>query len=1619
MPINLSGLTNDHEFYSQHYLETVIEQDLNDLAARWKEEKERSGADTPEEALAKLNRSWPMLLENAEKVAWTPSPEREAEAPESLRDLFSVFLGALGYPLAQLDLVSGETETLGLWAAVAKPGGAPWLWALDASGAGEDDPLDRYENFLSRTVFGAAEPPRWVLLLHPRQVILLDRGKWNDQRALRFDLKQILVEGRDAGTRRLMAGLLARESLCPADPNASAWLDAVEEKAHKHAYGVSEDLKYAMREVIELIGNEAIHYRREVSKKGVFDGEIDAEQLTLECLRYAYRLLFLLYLEAREELGYAPMKSEAYRTAYGLESLRERVEVPLTTERAANGFYFHQSITWLFKTIYEGVSESAQATMFALGGESVFEMPALRCHLFEPKRTPFLSHVKLRNHVWQKILRLMTLTQEAEYLPSERRRVRKGRISYKSLGINQLGAVYEALLSFRGFFAEEDLYEVRPEPKRSRRVEVDEEEGDEGEEPDSLQEEVTTTPQAQTNRDPLEQAYFVPLSALSQYREGERVYAANGEVKSYPKGTFIYRLAGRDREQSASYYTPEILAQCLVKYALKELLEGKTADEILQVTVCEPAMGSAAFLNETINQLAEAYLSRKEAELKRDGRLVPMTADVGEGERTADGRWVALDPATRQQVLQRIKMYFADQRVYGVDMNPVAVELAEVSLWLNTLCKADAEGKVHVPWFGQQLACGNSLVGARRQVFDPERLTYKKKDDASWLNIVPERVLPGASRREGSVYHFLLPDEKMAHYTDKVIKELEGERLKQIAAWRKEFLKPFSPQDIKRLQKLSDTIDRLWDDAASVQKRVRELTTDPIALWGQDAPKGDRRIMSTDEKDALYEREVMAENERFASAYSRLKLVMDYWCALWYWPIGQAELLPSRDEWLMELSYVLDGNPVAVLGEQLDLLGRSQPVQMGLELSAQLGRVDVREAIAKLPRLGLVQQLAKRHRYLHWELEFADVFADRGGFELVVGNPPWLKLEWTEAGIMADHEPLYALRPYRANDLVKLREATFASRPKLLNAYLDEYVATTSTMSFLNALQNYPLLKGTQANLYKCFLPIAWMVTSQVDGVTAFIHQEGIYEDPKGGALREALYPRLRYHFRFKNKLMLFSMITHQNHFSLNVSSNRKTASHLHMSNLFHPRTIDDSLSHVGGDPVGGIKTDAGKWNVQGHSDRIIEVTDSRLRLFAELLDGGEVPALAARFPSVHASSLLSVLEKFASAPSRIGNLRDGIAIVAHWHETSSQADGTIRRETRFVDSPSEFVLSGPHFGVALPLSKTPRAICVTSADYDVIDLANLPKTYLPRTNYVPACESSEYQHRLPVWPDTDQPVTNDYWVANREMLAQNSERTFVSALRVESEASVHTCLGLHFRDSKKMIDYLAMSHSLPLDFRVKSTGAGHANKALVARLPLIQPEGRMQAALHVRALMLNCLTRYYAGIWSEVWEPAFSLESWAKADPRLAADAFSRLSQDWTWYTPLRTDYARRQALVELDVLVAMELGLTLDELQTIYRLQFPVLRQNEADTWYDQKGRIVFTCGRGVPGVGFSRPEWNQLKDMREGTVTRTIMDDTLPGGPRERTIVYEAPFTRCDREEDYATAWAAFEARGVLTR
>lgn len=1728
-----AGITNENEFYSHHYLAEVFKGDIKARLDAWEAaETAAQSAESDEAAREPLRAPHKRLQAWAQKwFALRSQVQRTGEAAERWRlftQLQAGLLQALGHaapgklPTAH-ELAVGQP--LPFWHLQL-----PQLAILPAyqPGAENEDLLDHgllslhyggepvpqalrsdtWADLLSDVVFGADTPPRYVLLCGLDEWLLLDRYKWPNNRALRFNWADIL-DRKDADTLKACAALLHKDCLTPGEGNSL--LESLDENAHKHAFGVSEDLKYALREAIELLGNEAARQLREQAadaKKGFFSGkdQLDAGDLSLECLRLVYRLLFMFYIEARPELGYVPIaKSDIYLKGYSLESLRDLEMQPLTTPHAREGFYFDATLRRLFSLVAEGTGlggPTQQALGVAgnnsgstvAGARETFALAPLDSRLFDDSTLPLLGKVRFPNHIWQTVIRLMSLTR------GQGRGRRSGRVSYQLLSINQLGAVYEALLSYRGFFASDDLYEVKPAPKKGKATASEDEDtdsDDEGNDDANDSDAADDSPGrgrrkgsgAASDADKLDTAWFVPASRLSEYTEDERVYdfndAGQRKLRIYPKGSFIYRLAGRDRQKSASYYTPQVLTQCLVKYALKELLAPengrvKQADDILTLTVCEPAMGSAAFLNEAVNQLSEAYLERKQQEL---GRRIPHDR--------------------YPQELQKVRMFLADRNVFGVDLNPVAVELAEVSLWLNAIYGeldedgnpvTDAQGRplpARVPWFGYQLFAGNSLIGARHQVYNAAAL--KKGAKPAWHEEPPRRVTSESPRKPDEIWHFLLPDPGMANYTDKAAKALYPDDFERLKRWRKEFTRPLEPHEVARLQQLSERVQALWQEHTQALARDRERTEDALDLWPHqagaqaDAPGA---AITRAQKEAIRRAGLFNEDGDYATAFRRLKLVMDYWCALWFWPITDSAHLPSREEWWLEVGAILEGSVVDITpnpGLQLTfsqpvsrtpgpvnlVFGASQQSLAGFEnldgeaqggeqrhLHDKFGQLRISKLRQHFPRIGEVEAVAAAQRFLHWELCFADVLLQRGGFDLILGNPPWLKVEWNEAGILGEQNPVFAVRKISASDLAKLRAQAFADFPGLQAAWTAELQEAEGAQNFLNAVQNYPLLQGMKANLYKCFMPLAWGLNS-VQGVTGLLTPEGPYDDPNGGELREAVYQRLRAHFQFQNEFKLFP-IGNRNKFGINVygPSSSEVCFDL-LANLYSPLTIEACYRHEGAGLPDGIKNANDEWNIAGHRDRIVRVDEAALATFARLYDAPGTAARRARLPALHAGMLSSVLAKLAAYPRRLADLGECYFSTVMWNETVQQQDGTLSRrptsDAGFPASPEGWVLSGPHFFVANPFHQTPMRVCNTHRAYEKPDLETLPDDYLPRTTYRPMADCAEYLRRTPQvsWVEEGETqgraVTKFFRLVNREMISSSMERTHIVTLVPPGAAHIYTLLGHAFRDSKSLCGALAYQQSLVVDFFVKSTGMGHANTLLVGQLPIPL---EWEPSLVVRALALNCLTTHYAPLWEEVFDPDFADQRWSQPDnPRLPQDFWPSLTRDWTRHCALRSDYARRMALVEIDVLVAQALGLTLEELLLIYRVQFPVMQGYERDTWYDIQGRIVFTNSKGLVGVGLPRkgsrstpktrittPDgkvregnfgWEDLwtypaegaddatlkqggtPKLPDGTViTQWVTDDTLPGGPRTVERTYTAPFARANREEDYRIAWEFFE-------
>ena len=1542
MSMDLTGIVNKNEYFTNHYFSTVFEENASATISGWNAEaRESEESRTP----------WSLLRQNARQ--YYTAHDKFVRSSVNLQVLANIkalagsYLKSLGYPEAKPEVVTvDDSLSIPVYLEMTKSNGAPVLWVLLSASKESDagimesfafnaDDVDEdavgtlhkgilneipNEDLVTKILFGSAEPPRFVMLIGMNQIALVDRNKWSEKCYLQFELEEIFSRLENT-TLQAMAVLLHKDSLCPDD--GKVLLDELDEQSQKNASGVSQDLKYALRESIELLGNEVLYDMKTRLGRDLDANPVDAGQLTLECLRYMYRMLFVLFIESSPKLGYAPIKAQSYYSGYSLESLRDIADnVRDDVNEVGDGYYLHETLAKLYELIYDGYPKTEEELKKATGSNSLHDMfliAPLKAHIFDPEYTKMITNAKLRNSCMLRIIDLMSLTRA-----TGRRNGRRGRISYANLGINQMGAVYEALLSYRGFIAEHDLYEV----KRAG---------------DSFNE--------------LDVGYFVSESELDQYTEDERVRYESGEkagkLRMYEKGTFIYRLAGREREKSASYYTPEVLTKCLVKYALKELLEGKTADEILKLTICEPAMGSAAFLNEAINQLAEAYISRKE---KETGEIISYEKRFNE--------------------LQKVKMFIADRNVYGIDLNPVAVELAEVSLWLNTIYEGG-----FVPWFGTQLVNGNSLIGARRQVYSETALIATSKG-LHWYENAPERVPVGTERKKrrgnSQIWHFLLGDPGMCDYNDKVIKSLEPDNIKRMKDWNKRFTAPYSEDELESLRQLSLTVDNLWEKQVKLRQTVKDGTQDVLSIYGHKDTDTDSHT-SIRQKDLIYSKLYKSEHVKNAGPYARLKFAMDYWCALWFWPIDQAELLPSRSMFINDLNLILvgtfptEGNSNMLEYQQISLFPTEQEeiISKISELLPGQSEVDIDNLCMLFPRLALVRKIAEQNKFMHWELEFADLFAERGGFDLIIGNPPWIKIEWNEQSVLSDTHPMFAVKKLTATQTTHKR-AEALENTVTRKMYFSEYEMLSGEQAFLNAVQNYADLKGQQTNLFKCFLPQSWMFSGK-SGVAAFVHPEGVYDDPKGGPL-----------------MVSFDTI----------------------SNLYDAKSIVECYEGDATATVPGIKDENGDWNVKGHPDRIIHVTKKELAVFAKLFDGND-EWKQARLPVLHAEELVEVLETFSKQQITLESLDNELFSTECWHETNAQNDGTIERNVHFPESAVDTIYSGPHIGVANPLFKTSRRICKLNSDYDNLDLTVIPEKYSQRCNYSPACEIGEYARRVSETPWGTKYYADTKLIA-RKMLNQGGERTLIGSVVMGGVGHTNGIIGFDFADKKTEAIEGALFASIPFDFFIKAMGKSNLYADNAGKLPVVRSKFDQQ--LLTRYLMLVCLTRTHDEYWRKHFFDVYTSDTWSKLDPRLSNTRFSTLTSEWTWNTPLRTDYERRQALVEIDVLTAMALGMTLEQLKTIYRIQFPVLQSYEADTWYDANGRITFTNNRSLVGVGFDRKEFElNMKDAPAGKkFYRTIMDDTMPGGPVERTIEYVAPFDRCDREQDYETAWKFFEEK-----
>jgi hypothetical protein len=382
------------------------------------------------------------------------------------------------------------------------------------------------------------------------------------------------------------------------------------------------------------------------------------------------RIVFILFAEDRDLLPADPI----YANYYAVSGLYERL-------RADDGRY-HETMdqrygAWaqllaLFRLIYQG------------GSHGDMRIPAREGYLFEPDRYLFLEGRRERSDpptiprvsdgvIFRILSKLLLLDGE--------------RLSYRTLAVEQIGSVYEAIMGFEPHVAAGPSIGIKPAKRNGAptTINLDEILGLPGDKRAKWLADTTDQKISGQAADALRSATNLNdlLAAL------DRKIAKGVTPNTVPKRAMIFQPSN-ERRRSGSHYTPSSLTGPIVEAALrpvlKQLGDNPTPEQILQLKICDPAMGSGAFLVEACRQLGEALVKVWHSH----DSLPPIPRDEDE--------------------LLYARRMVAQRCLYGVDKNPLAADLAKLSLWLATLAKDHP-----FTFLNHSLRSGDSLVGLTRQ----------------------------------------------------------------------------------------------------------------------------------------------------------------------------------------------------------------------------------------------------------------------------------------------------------------------------------------------------------------------------------------------------------------------------------------------------------------------------------------------------------------------------------------------------------------------------------------------------------------------------------------------------------------------------------------------------------------------------------------------------------------------------------------------------------------------------------------------------------------------------------------------------------------------------------------
>lgn len=496
---------------------------------------------------------------------------------------------------------------------------------------------------------------------------------------------------------------------------------------------------------------------------------------------------------------------------------------------------------------------------------------------------------------------------------------------------------------------------------------------------------------------------------------------------SIKQGIYQFDLVtGSDRKTTGSYYTPSELVAQLIKSALEPVIEERLKDleeievkqhALLSLKICDPACGSGHFL------LAAARRVGKELARVRTGEIQPS-------------------PEPLRQAIRDVIQHC----IYGVDLNPLAVDLCKVALWIEGFCKG-----MPLNFLDHRIKCGNSLVG----LMDLEVLKEGIPDNAYTAVTGDDKVLATKLKKSNKL-QCKVPKGQLSLFEDIDFDVRQGVYAK-------------GAQDL-------DTIEEVTPEGYKrKQQRYEALRSD--GQWWQD--------------------------------YSACNL----WTAAFFMPLTEQnlQLLPTTEA-LRRLLKEAEQREQRDRGGQISLFESGETSS-----STPFGVVQIVEA---------AKNLGDNHHFFHWCLEFPEVF-EKGGFDCVLGNPPWERIKLQEKEFFGSRDSEIATAQNKA-EREKLIKTLPERKPELARAFKEAKHEAEAQSKFIRESKRFPLTAVGDINTYAIFAETVREIINQ-QGRTGVIVPVGIATDNTtknffGDLIKTQTLASLT---GFENEAFIFSEVHH------------------------------------------------------------------------------------------------------------------------------------------------------------------------------------------------------------------------------------------------------------------------------------------------------------------------------------------------------------------------------------------------------------------------------------------------------------------------------------------------------------